>query len=70
MGIKRDKVKHKYGEKKELKLEGKNIVERVCQHLVIGCLVEFYGLSMIVGYLMPNPFFIHKQFYFKPFSLV
>ena len=29
-------------------------------------LVSFYGISTIVGYLMPNTY---KQFYFKQFSL-
>ena len=33
-------------------------------------LVWFYGISTIVGYLMPNPFYTYKQFYFKQFSLV
>ena len=32
-------------------------------------LVWFYGISTIVGYLMPNPFYTYKQFYFKQFSL-
>ena len=30
--------------------------------------VWFYGISNIVGYLMPNPFFTYKHFYFKQFS--
>ena len=29
-----------------------------------------YGISTFVGYLMSNPFYTHKQFYFKQFSLV
>ena len=29
----------------------------------------FYGISNIVGYLMPNPFYTYNQFYFKQFSL-
>ena len=33
-------------------------------------LVWFYGISTIVGYLMPNPFCTYKQFYFRLFSLV
>ena len=32
-------------------------------------LFGFYGISMFVGYSMPNPFYTHKQFYFKQFSL-
>ena len=32
-------------------------------------LVWFYGTSTIVGYLMLNPFYTYKQFYFKQFSL-
>ena len=33
-------------------------------------LVGFYGISIFVGYLMPNPFFFtNNQFYFKQFSL-
>ena len=31
---------------------------------------SFYGISTIVGYLMPNPFHKYKQFYFKQFSLL
>ena len=31
--------------------------------------VWFYGISTIVGYLMPNLFYTNKQFYFKQFSL-
>ena len=29
----------------------------------------FYGILIFVSYLMPNPFFTNKQFYFKQFSL-
>ena len=29
-----------------------------------------YGISIIVGYLMANPFYTYKQFYFKQCSLV
>ena len=29
----------------------------------------FYGISIIVGYLMPNLFYTYKKFYFKQFSL-
>ena len=32
-------------------------------------LIWFYGISTIVGYLIPNPFYTFKQFYFKQFSL-
>ena len=32
-------------------------------------LVWFYGISTFVGYLIPNPFFVNNQFYFKQFSL-
>ena len=28
-----------------------------------------YGISTIVGYLIPNPSYTSKQFYFKQFSL-
>ena len=30
--------------------------------------VWFYGISTIVGYLMPNPFYTYKQFYFEQFT--
>ena len=33
-------------------------------------LAWFYGTSTIVGYLMQNPFYTYKQFYFKQFSLM
>ena len=33
-------------------------------------LVWFYGITTIVGYLMPNKFNTYKQSYFKQFSLV
>ena len=32
-------------------------------------LVGFYGVLTIVGYLISNPFYAYKQFYFKQFSL-
>ena len=32
-------------------------------------LFVLYGISTIVGYLIPNPFHTNKQFYFKQFSL-
>ena len=32
-------------------------------------LVWFYGMSTILGYLMPNPFLYIKQFYVKQFRL-
>ena len=32
-------------------------------------LVWFYGILPIVGYLMPNPFYTYKQFYFQKFNL-
>ena len=32
-------------------------------------LVWFYGISTVVGYLMPNLFYTYKQFYFKQLSL-
>ena len=35
----------------------------------IGWLFGFYGISIFVGYLMPNPFLYKNQFYFKQFSL-
>ena len=34
-----------------------------------GWLVGFYVISAILGYLMPNPLYTCKQFYFKQFSL-
>ena len=38
--------------------------------LMIRLFVWVYGISTFVGYLMPNPFFIHINiFYFKQFSL-
>ena len=33
-------------------------------------LVGFYGISTLVSYVMPNPFYTNNQFYFKQFSLV
>ena len=33
------------------------------------CSFVFYGISTFVVYLMPNPFYINKQFSFKQFSL-
>ena len=36
--------------------------------LVCFSLVWFYGISTIIGYLMPNPFYTYKQFYFKKFG--
>ena len=35
------------------------------RRIVLFGLVRFYGISTIVGYLMPNPFYTYKQFYFK-----
>ena len=32
-------------------------------------LVWVYGISTIEGYLMPDLFYIYKQFYFKDFTL-
>ena len=32
-------------------------------------LVWFYGISTIIGYLIPNPFNTYKLLYFKQFSL-
>ena len=29
----------------------------------------FYGISIFVGYLKPNPFYANNQFYFKQISL-
>ena len=40
----------------------------VCVCLVWFGLVWSYGTSTIVGYLMPNPFYTYKQFYFKKFN--
>ena len=37
---------------------------------LIGWLVGFYGILTFVGYLMPNPFYMNNQFYFKQSSLV
>ena len=31
--------------------------------------VWLHGISTIIGYLMPNPFYTYKQFYFKLFNL-
>ena len=47
----------------------------VCSHMHTGVSVWFsfvglYAISTIVGYLMPNPFYTYKQFYFKHFSSV
>ena len=35
----------------------------------VGWLVGFYGISIFVGYLTPNPFYVNNQFYLKQFSL-
>ena len=48
---------------KSCKRETNEILE-----LLVG-LVGFYGISTFVGYLMPNPFYVNNQFYFKQFSL-
>ena len=32
--------------------------------------IGIYGISIIVRYFMPSPFYTYKQFYFKQFSLV
>ena len=37
------------------------------RRIVLG--VGGYGISTFVGYLMPNPFYTIKQFYFKRLSL-
>ena len=31
--------------------------------------LDFYGISIFMGYLMPNSFYTNNQFYFKQFSL-
>ena len=36
---------------------------------LVGWLVGFYGISIFVGYLMPNPFYVNSQLYLKQFSL-
>ena len=36
-----------------------------CRLIMVGSLVEFYGISNVVGYLTPNPFYGKGQFYFK-----
>ena len=36
---------------------------------LFGCLFRFYGISTFLDYLMPNPFHVDYQFYFKQFSL-
>ena len=36
-------------------------------HYITG--TSIYGISIIVGYFMANPFYTYKQFYFKQFSL-
>ena len=38
-------------------------------YLVWFGLIRYYGISNLVGYLMPNPFYTYKQFCFKKFSL-
>ena len=37
--------------------------------LCLFCLSVFHSISTFVGYLMSNPFYTNKQFYFKQFSL-
>ena len=37
--------------------------------LVLFFFVWFLGMSTIVGYSMPNPFYTYKEFYFKQFNL-
>ena len=46
----------------------KNPDKNCCLNLFI-CLFGFYAISNFVGYLIPNPFYTIKQFYFKQFSL-
>ena len=38
------------------------------KQIVLFGLVWFYGVSTILGYLMPNPFLYIKQLHFKQFS--
>ena len=40
-----------------------------CLYFSFVYLLGFYGIPTIVGYLMPNPFYTNKHFYFKQFSL-
>ena len=40
------------------------------KRLVYKCLVWFYGISIIVGYLMPNALYIYIYTYMTRFSLV
>ena len=39
-----------------------------CKFHPVGWLFAFYGISTLVGYSMPNPFYTNNQFYFKQFS--
>ena len=43
---------------------------KILLNLKVFGLVWFYGISIFIGYLMPNPFNAYKQFFFKQFSLV
>ena len=52
-------MKEKETKKKERKKERK----------IWFALAWLYGISTIVGYSIPNPFYTYKQFYFKQFSL-
>ena len=44
------------------------LISNLTNHLIVGWLFGFYGISTFVGYLTPN-LFLCKQFYFKQFSL-
>ena len=51
---------------------GENELFNVAIATVIGRrfrLIWFYSISTFAGYLMLNPFYTYKQFYFKQLSL-
>ena len=63
---KNKKTKNKYKNKKQTNYKTLNINFESLQCILLKlCLVWFYGISTIVGYLMPNPCYTYKQFYFK-----
>ena len=47
----------------------RNILNNSEEIWLFSWLVGFYGMSTIVGYLIPNPFSTYEQSYFKQFSL-
>ena len=50
-------------------VEQRSLQEKGLSRLVGWLVGRIYSISSIIGYLMPNPFYTYKQFYFKQISL-